>query len=365
MESKTSVEQIDWIFQLKKHVPRFLKRMKGVFMPGFFRYSLTGDYFSEQKHCGLGNTVFATKIYYTLGSLDALPQTTRDEMKNFILSFQSSNGMIFDPLVAHRARWRDKLSSIKHRDFQNFSHTQTIRAETRQALSALMLLGHAPRIYPDDLPRDPERITRYLEGLDWTHPWSAGSHFSHLLFFLAHSDKAQKQELITTAIAWLARLQDAQTGCWFKGNPSLQQKINGAMKVLTGLKVANRVTIANPQRLIDTALGASNDRQACDHFNVIYVLKYAREAVGKCYREEEIRSFVLDRLEQYQSYYWPEVGGFSYFLGKSNNIYYNAAVSQGLTEPDIHGTVLFLWGIALIAQIIGIEKELGFKEFIT
>lgn len=365
MENKTSVEQTDWIFQLKEHVPRFLKRMKGTTTPGFFRYSLTGDDASEREHWGLGNTVFATKIFYTLGSLDTLPQATRDEMKEFILSFQSPNGLIFDPLVARRAYWRDKLSAVKHRDFQNFFHAQTVRAETRQALSALNLLGLRLDLYPHDLPHDQQGVIKYLGRLDWTRPWGAGSHFSHLLFFLAQSSLSQKDALIDTAIHWLDEIADPQTGCWFKGNPSLQQKINGAMKVLTGLKVAGRVTTTNPQRLIDTALGASNDRQACDHFNVIYVLKYAREAVGKCYREEEIRRFVLGRLEQYQSYYWPEVGGFSYFLGKANDIYYNAAVSRGLSEPDIHGTVMFLWGIALISQILEIDMQLGFKEFIT
>lgn len=365
MESKTTVEQIDWISQLKETVPRFLERMKGTTTPGFFRYSLSGDFFGEEKHWGLGNTIFATKIYYTLGALDTLPQATRDEMKQFILSFQLSDGVIFDPLIARRAYWRDKLSTIKHRDFQNFSHTQTVRAETRQALSALNLLGVKLTVYPENLPHEQKGVILFLERLDWTRPWSAGSHFSHLLFFLAQSDLAQKQELIDTAVEWLGSIADPQTGCWFKGNPSLQQKINGAMKVLTGLKAADRVTIANPQRLIDTALGASNDRQACDHFNVVYVLKYAREAVDKCYHEEEIRRFVLNRLEQYQSYYWPEVGGFSYFLGKSNDIYYNAAVSRGLAEPDIHGTVLFLWGIALLLTILDLDQEMGYKEFVT
>lgn len=339
--------------------------MKGNITPGFFRYSLTSDYYSEQKHWGLGNTVFATKIFYTIGLLDSLPPATRDEMKQFILSFQSSDGMIFDPIVARSAYWREKLSSIKHCDFQNFFHAQTVRAETRQTLCALNLLGERLDVYPSDLPRDQEGVTKYLERLDWTRPWNAGSHFSHLLFFLAQSHLAQKQELIDVAVEWLENIADPQTGCWFKGNPSLQQKINGAMKILTGLKVADRMTITNPQRLIDTALGASNDRQACDQFNVVYVLKYARESAGKTYREEDIRHFVIDRLEQYRQYYWPEIGGFSYFLGKSNDIYYNAAVSHGLPEPDIHGTVMFLWGIALISQILEVDTQLSFKEFIT
>lgn len=359
------MEELAGLSEVKEKTNQFIMNMRGKSQPGFFRYSWSGDLATDTRHWGLGNTVFATKIFYTIGLLDTLPQTIRDEMKQFIISFQSPNGMIFDPLVARRAYWRDKFSSLKHRDFQNFSHTQTIRAETRQALSALNLLGVKFDVYPNDLPHDQQGVVTYLERLDWTRPWGAGSHFSHLMFFLAQSHLKKKQEMLDTAVKWLNGIADAQTGCWFKGNPSLQQKINGAMKVLTGLKAADRMAIANPQQLINIALGASNDRQACDHFNVVYVLRYAREAIGQIYREEDVKRFVLDRLFQYQQYYWPKIGGFSYFLGKANAIYYNAAVSRGLPEPDIHGTVMFLWGIALIAQMLGIDKELGLKEFTT
>jgi len=40
-------------------------------------------------------------------------------------------------------------------------------------------------------------------------------------------------------------------------------------------------------------------------------------------------------------------------------------ITKGLNEPDIHGTVLLFWGIAIISDILGIEKELGFKEFVS
>lgn len=359
------MEQTDWIFQLKKDVPRFLERMKGARVPGFFRYSLSGDCFDECEHWGLGNTVFAIKIYYTLGLLDSVLPSERDDMKKFVLSFQSNHGMIFDPFIARRAFWRDKLSATKHQDFNNFFHAQTIRAETRQAVSALLLLGEQSYLYPAELPKTAQEVQQYLERLDWTKPWGAGSHFSHLLFFLAHSNLDQKNLLIDSAISWINKIQDEQTGCWFKGTPTLQQKLNGAMKVLTGLKAADRMTITQAERLIDTTLGAKNDRQACDHFNVIYVLKYASEAAGHAYRDEEIRRFALDRLDQYHRHYWPELGSFSYFLGKANDLYYNAAVSHGLAEPDIHGTVLFLWGITLISQLLSIDQKLEFKEFVT
>jgi len=359
------VEKTYWIFQLKRDALLFMEKIKVAKTPGFFHYTLSGDLFDDQTHWGLGNTVFAAKIYYTLGLLNALPESQCQNMITFIKSFQALDGNIYDPLVAHRAFWRDKLSAVKHRDPLNFFHAQTIRAETRQSVCALMLLGENVHVYPTDLPTTPENVACYLNKLDWTKPWGAGSHFSHLLFFLAHGDLENKNALIDSAIEWINAIQDERSGCWFQGQPSLQQKINGAMKVLTGLKAADRLAIDEPRRLIDMALSARNNAQACDHFNVIYVLKYADEATRHNYRHDEITSFAMDRLTQYRKHYWPEQGGFSYFLGKSNDTYYNAVISKGLPEPDIHGTVLFLWGIALITQILGMEKELGFKEFIT
>ena len=356
---------MDWLVDIQYRVSTFLEQIRGKQTPGFFHYSLSGDLSDETRHWGLGNTVFAVKSYYTLGVLDSIPETWRTDIITFIKSFQTPKGNIFDPLIARKAFWRDKLSAVKHHDVNNFFHTQTIRAETRQSVCALELLGEDVHLYPKDLPTTQPGVHRYLENLNWTRPWGAGSHFSHLLFFLAHSDLEDKKTLIDSAIQWISAMQDERSGCWFQGQPSLQQKINGAMKVLTGLKAADRLAIDEPRRLIDMALGARNDAQACDHFNVIYVLTYADGATRHNYRHDEITSFAMDRLTQYHKHYWSKQGGFSYFLGKANDIYYNATVSKGLPEPDIHGTVLFLWGIALIAQILGKERELGFKEFIT
>ncbi len=59
----------------------------------------------------------------------------------------------------------------------------------------------------------------------------------------------------------------------------------------------------------------------------------------------------------------PDKKGFSFHKEKANDVYYGARISRGIKEPDIHGTVLFLWGISIIVQILGIEAEFGFQEF--
>lgn len=356
------MEEIDWLFELKNKIPQFLRKLKGKIIPGFFHYSLSGDLYDENIQWGLGNTVFAIKIYYTLGLLDNLPVTEKQAMINFIKSFQRKDGIIYDPLVKRKTSLKNILPAVKNFDFNNIFGQQTVIAETRQSISALKLIGEKSEIPYQNFPKTKNEIEKYLSKLNWQKPWGAGSHFSHLVFFLKNGDSANKEDLIAFATNWLDKLQNQEDGSWHKGNSSLQQKINGAMKVTTAMKVAKKMSFQYPEKLIDLCLSAKNDEHACDNFNIIYVLHYANKVVGNNYRYDEIKRFAIDRLSKYRNYYYSDIGGFSFLLYKTNVYYYGAKITKGLNEPDIHGTVMFLWGISIIAQILGIDKELRFKE---
>lgn len=358
------MEEINWVFELKQLVPKFLEGLKGKKTAGFFHYSLSGDLYDENIKWGLGNTVFAVKIYYILDMLKDLPKEKKKEMADFIKSFQNKDGSIYDPLVKRKAFLIDKLSAVKNLDFGNFFHQKTIRAETRQAILALKLLGEKPEISYQEYPKTKKEIKKYLSKLNWRNPWASGSHFSHLIFFLKNSDLENKEELIDFAIELVNRLQNRHDGSWYQGNPSLQQKINGAMKIISGLNVAERTHFNYPEKLIDLCLSAKNDQHACDNFNIIYVLHYANKITNGSYRIKEIQYFALERLKIYRKYYYPEIGGFSFQPKRANVYYYGAKITKGLDEPDIHGTCMFLGGISIIAQILEIDKRLGFREVI-
>ena len=120
-----------------------------------------------------------------------------------------------------------------------------------------------------------------------------------------------------------------------------------------------------PKKIIDTILAAKNDESACDNFNIVYVLKYCNELTKNEYRYSEIVDFIYTRLEIYKKYYFTKLGGFSFNINQSNSIYYGAIISQSKNEPDMHGTVMFLWGISLITQILNINDKLEFQEIIT
>lgn len=356
-------KELEWLLDLKKDIPKFLKKLEGKKRPGFYHYSLSGDYFGENIKWGLGNSVFFLKIIYTLGLENFYSQEIQNALK-FIASFQKKDGIIGDPLITFLSIPLRIYNFFRTLDFANLSNQQTIRAETRQSFSTLSLFNVKPKYEYKNIPCSKKGVEKYLLRLNWKVPWGAGSHFSHLLFFLFHSNLLNKNELIQYAIDWVNKLQHKEDGFWYIGNPSIQQKINGSMKIITGLKAVNKVKFKYPAKIIDNLLKARNNSQACDNFNIVYVLKYCNELLKFSYRFKDIENFIFNRLEIYKQYYFSKIGGFSFIKNKASRTYYGAYITKGKNEPDIHGTVMFLWGISLIAQILDLN-DLQIKEFIT
>jgi hypothetical protein len=363
------IKNIEWIFKLKSKVPALLEKLKSHQKKGFFHYSLSGDLYSERENWGLGNTVFAAKIYYTLDMIDSLPENEIGGIIRFIKGFQKSDGSLYDPLISKKVSFLNRLD-IKNLNFSNFMGQQTKRAETRQALSALQLLHSRPDIPYLQIPYTLEGINKYLSSLDWAKPYGAGSHFSHLLFFLQinkelfHIHYEFTGDLIGYAIDWVNKLQSPEDGSWYQGrNVPIPQKINGAMKVITGLKAVGKPSFKYPEKLIDLCLLTPELDHACNNLDAIYVVHYANRILESRYRYKDIQEFCFRWLDSCHEHYFPDIGGFSFYKGKANQYYYGAKITRGLNEPDIHGTVLLLWGIALISQILSINGELGFKEF--
>lgn len=337
-----------WIVDIKNQVPKFLANLRGR-RPGFFRYSWSGDRYGDDAHWGLGNTVFATKIFYTLGILAKQPAAQQRAMADFIESFRASDGSISDPYISgFRAQWR---RTLQHPVAQPRYRRQVVRAETRQAMSALELLKRPVKVNSERLPHTPQAVERFLSRLNWQAFWNAGGHFSHMIFFLQHSQLPNRQNLIQQAVNWVMELQHKEDGAWYTGSPSPREKINGAMKVLTGLNLTETPALAYPDRLIDYCLANKNDHDACDNINVPYVLRTVSLLINESHRMEHIQHFALSELDTIRHYYSPEFGGFSFHADKASDSYYGVPIFRGLLEPDIHGTCMFLWGITLICKI--------------
>lgn len=355
-------EVIIWAKKVKQVLPKFLCTLRGQETPGFFHYALSGDLYSEKEKWGVGNTVFAVKIYHILNLLISLPQNEKREMAQFILNFQNLDGEICDPLI-HKKAWLSNLvQAFRNFSFANLMGQQTRAAETRQALSALFLLGKKPPIPYRNFPQTKKQVLKYLHRLPWHKPWHAASHFSHLLFFLQHSNLSNKKALIILALRWMARLQHQSDGVWYIGKPNKQERINGAMKVISGFQAVGFTKIRHTQKLINLCLTSQNGRQACDNLNILYVIRHCQQGA---YRQADIENFTLRQMSNFQKYYFPEHGGFSFLPRKANIFYYGARLARGLPEPDLHGTLMFLWGLSLCAQLLKINQRLGFNELIS
>jgi hypothetical protein len=330
---------------------------------GVFRYSYSGDLPHAQSL--LAPSIFALKLYALLGlpADDRLRQTIAR-----VHTYQTTNDSFIDPVIIKKRRWRAAVSQLKHGHLPLRLDEPYIRAETRQAYSALLVHDALPPLTSVPVPIDPAGIHSFLVEQDWSKPWHAGSHVSHLLFFLSlakHTGiltQAACQEATDTVLTYLHSIEQSD-GSWYLSNPSPSQRINGAMKIITGLLYTPQHS-QHPQRLIDLCLShpAQADRDACHQINQLLVVRYASQWTQYTYRSQEIESYCQQLLNDWQRYYHQDLGGFSFYPSRANQRYYGAAVTAGRNEPDIHATTLFLWGLSLMTPLIPEPALVSFHE---
>ena len=351
-----------WVEGVLARLPLFLDSMRHTKQSTLYRYSQSGDI---QKTPTLAASVFAAKIMAmtNLGSADE-----RQALAQHILSFQRGDGAITDPWVAANSRSGRIVEALRSRSMVNLFHAQTVRAETRQSMAALRSLGVTPAGPFTALPKDANAIGEYARKLDWTRPSSAASHISHLAFFMVQHAAWFGLGHKADAANLLAEIEQAyrrDDGAWYASGAiiSNNQKINGAMKMVTALDAAGMPELKNSEGLIDICLALTNDGDVSNHFNVICVLH--RCMAVSTHRQKEVHWYLLDRLRRYHDHYWPWQGGFSFFPGSANHNYCNARITTGMAEPDMHGTMQMLWGIVLICDVLGWSDEFGLKKPLT
>ena len=361
----------DWIETVTSSLPDFLDRMRDPLEDGRFKYSLSGD-LNFKERWGLGNVVFATKILYMLQAETRYPISS---IAKYIQSFQNQKGEIFDPLISKKAVWHRSLFSVVNRDINNLFGAQMRRAESRQSFAALRALQRPPEYGYQLVPSTVDEVKKYIHSLNWNKPWNAGSHFSHMIFFLksndwwpqsklAESRSEKNNELINAAFDEISVYRQAN-GAWFQDGtlPSRAEQISGAMKIITAYMAAEKDSIGKEEKLIDLCLGLTVNPDACNNFNLVLVLYYASKKTS--YRSSDIYRFCLNAIARYQCHYWSDTRGFSFFIGRSIHRYYGARLTKGLPEPDIHGTHLYLWGIVLISNMLELSVRKRLRPPIT
>lgn len=337
--------EIQWIKEVKNNAFVFLENMAVSKKKGFYKYSYSGDLIPYMFHWGLANTVFALKIMHIIGyqekhKIKNAIEYVRTFKKNDTYSDWYINVFSFPVQIYAYLRYKKPVSCL-----------DIMRAQTRQSYATLIEYKKIKHIESNFLISDfntRQKAVTFIDALDWNKPWHAGSHVSHVLFFIKNSTLPNKQEIIDDVLFFLRKIYHEKDGCWYTGNPSIEEKINGAMKIVTGLTAVDGLKeMIYAESLYHFILKQEYGDDACDLFNAIYVLRHVWEVAGYS-MNDELDSFLRERIRKYKEYYYPKKGGFSFKKNKSNTFFYNAPVSRGKQEPDIHGTVMFLWGLSVI-----------------
>lgn len=351
----------NWVLEVRTELPKFVRNMAVASIPGKYRLTMTGDLISPNAFWGLGQTTFAVRILYESGALTAEDVSAHEI---YIRRFEGGDGFISDPEIRNRSFRQRVLSGVRHLDWETLTNRMTARAETRQAVAALHNLGKTSAYIFQGVPYETNGVTHYLNRLDWTRPWGASSHVNHLLFFLkraTHLPEDKKTELISQVMRKIHSMRRQDGSFSAKGSDlPAHQRVGSAMKILMGTSLVGECLNVVSKELVDTALDDPAVGDACEHFNTLYVLAKCSEHLD--YRREEIRAFALRKAREWQKYYWPAFGGFSFNIRQSAIEYYGARISKGNPEPDLHGSAMFFWGLLVAAQILGLNQKLGLRE---
>lgn len=351
----------DFVFELKEKTPLFIQQMEDKDVKGKYRFSLSGDIPSSTVHWGLGQTTFAARILYIL---DALNVDAKENITRYIQTFAHADGSFYDRYVARSTFMQRILRSIKYRNSEFFFNKPNERAETRQAKATLINLNVDSLDYRgfDLASLD---IDQYFHQFDWCKPWAAASHINHLIFFTKYSKclTDEEKEIIYKKIEDNV-LPFLQEDGIYKINCKLtkNQKIGGLMKFLMGLSLIGLDRKYVKKSFIDFALDEMIACDACENFNTLYVLYYCSKFLD--YRKDDIEKFALKEVGNWLSYYHQENGAFSFYRGRAQTTYYDAKMSKGLNEPDLHGTAMFIWGILVVSEILDLKDELKLKSIV-
>jgi hypothetical protein len=327
-----------------------------------FRWTIAGDLFKVGKKCGSPQAAFTLRIMKILNILD------KDDEKiifNRLLNTHNTNNTYTDKCVTFSSIPSRIYQFIKTRNIDHIYNKFNQRAQTRQVIAALVNLNKKPEnIY---LPIDPtsESVSKFLHNLNWNNPWGAASHLNGLIFFIKYSSliDSKKNELYD-AIENTLRLYLNEDGSFSKAGKSLslEEKVGSFMKIIMAFSLIDRHNDWINNNMIDISLEFSNslcNKDACKSFNTLYVL-------SKCaklgYKTTEIETFIIQEVNMIQQYYYEEYSAFSFYKNKSQIRFHFGFITKGLNEPDLHGTAMYVWALYLIAEALGIHKELELNE---
>ena len=144
-------------------------------------------------------------------------------------------------------------------------------AQTRQAMSWLVNIGYSPdKIKLDRDYKDIDKLYFMKNPKQWDDPWDNGAQLSHYLFFCSKNGETERIDNI------LKKLENYQhTDGWYNKKPSDTVRINGIMKVFTGLDAINydySKIESLVKTIVDSIIKRNPDKGGCNLYDYLYVL---------------------------------------------------------------------------------------------
>jgi len=356
-----------WLNEIDVKIYQFLNSLKNQSSP--YKYSPALEGVTDAgKNLSLGFSCFAIKILFTLNLWKTITKREQDDWLGFINSHQESkknlpkNSFIDKELYEHyqqvnigrslKELTKKTLNVLPNYNSLSFNqqYINSIKAESKQAIATLYQVNSKNNLPYLDFPKEDHEILSYLNKLNWSKPWSAGAQFSSLcVFAVTQTDKTYQSKISESLYSYLDNIIDNQTGLYFSGKrPSNTEAINGTMKIITGLDWLN-MPIHLPKKIIDFSLSVTPSNYGCDLVDIVYIL-YKSFKTSK-YKQKEIVEYLRNLLVIIEKHYFPEIGGFSYSVEKSQTGYYGVNITSGMSTPDIHGTILITWALSMIFEI--------------
>jgi len=370
MDESMRIEK--WLDLLPESLEGFMDRLRPSEVPGRY-YPCVEGRTRQGEQVALGFGCYALKVCYMMNWWPRLKPEEKSSWLEFIKDFQVEGNPIQTPVgesafidwpvfryLERKTPWWLKWGRRFWRSAELLYHEKVVVADTKQAISTLAEVGAESHRPFRGFPTDREGLRAYLDRFDWSRPWAAGAHYATIAVFLASEaprflNAAEIAELKREAERFISEKVDPESGSYFKGpRPNPHMLVNGAMKVLSGLDWLE-IPIQEPEKLIDTCLAMQPLQEGCHLVNAVYVLYRCGQRTE--HRRREIGDYCRNILAMIERHYVAPDGGFSYSIGKSQTSYYGVPISKGLPVADIHGTVLLLWALIMILEILELNRQ--------
>ena len=351
-----------YLTDLRSSIPRWVDRLRLDHRPGRYRFAE-----DAYEPCDIDSSHMMHNIVFTIAN-PAWPLPRPDERREWIAYLaglqRREDGLLIDaPLERH---------IISNAAQPTADEVFTVRRWTsRNALMTVTEMGGRPRhrLRHGEVFASPEEMTGFLESLDWSLPWAAGSRTGAVVLF-QHFNRllgdTEAGTVIDAAVAWLVREQDPCTGAWFRGTGvPLHQMINGIMKIWIQLLPVTDLPLQYPEKVVDLCLrGLAEDPflaeklDACSLFDVALVLDTALRACA--HRRDEVTELARTLLPRFERFVQAD-GAFSYFADRSLDNHGGLHLAPVKEQSDVVGTSLHGHAIALLASLAGWRDELGWS----